>query len=382
MTSPPSDVPDPALPRLFIGGLIPLISTPALLRLISKFAKPGPYYRHPHRPFAYVSVIPHDETSLTRCVASLNNTVWCGASLRVQQARQHFWHRLQQEWEHGQAAVSDEHVADDDPRQQNGEETRHVPFEKVAKGQHTRFSFPDVEPCDVVELLRCDDNYLDDDSAEHEDMKEKAILRMDVDDVNSTPHAPSKKRMKTKPSALSVTMDLFGLPTSPPAIANAANVAEAGNNEHAVAIDLTRPLKRPRKALPDMDPNKPTRDAGSEPDVIDVESEKTTALSVLHSMFPELSPPEMTWDERISAHRRLGLFRKLRATRPDPDSPKLSLQRAEREQKPSQVVLDTQTVRSANVTDIGKVRRAGLYRKLAFTPSSTTTSYLPAEQNT
>lgn len=376
MSSPPLDAPDPTLPRLFIGGLTSSISTAALLRLLSKFAKPGPIHRHPHRPFAHVTVIPLDQSSLTRCIASLNNTTWCGASLRVQRARQHFWHRLQQERQLGDECVDVEKVDGDENVQGDDQEKHQVPFERAAKGRHTRFSFPDMGPEETVQLLQLGDVISNDDGRAQQDISHGRSAPINVDCARSMSYAPSAQGVKTKSAALSSTMDLFGLHTPLFAPALNTNATEANSNNRAIKADATRPLKRLRMTSLERKEQESTGSTAREPDAIDIESEKKAAFSVLHDMFPGLSPPTMTKNEIVAAHRRLGLFRKLPMTRSalkSSGSPSTQ-PRTPKPLRSHQNTLNAPTGQGDGTTNGGKVRRVGLYKKL-FSTSSAASSH-------
>lgn len=365
--------PDRSIPRLFVGGLSSGVTDSALTRLLGKFGNVGPIERHSTRNFAHVSMNPRDETSLERCIAALNNTTWCGASLRVQKAREHFWHRLEREWQEPENS--------EEKGEPNGEEEEDGPtvihFKGAGIGKHAVFSFPDLAEDVVTDLVGFDED-MDKNNGNDDEEGEENALTIIQDDLRQ----PSKAHVP-KSATLSSTMQLFGL-SDASSVVHKRNASSGISNEEKPMRSEERPAKRPRKKSSAIDIEK-AEAAAHEPGLINLESEKETALSVLRDIFPTTSGAGRTRDELIAANRRLGLFRKLKIKQSSEQSGKQQRNRVRNGRGSSKTrgpvgpsLLSTPQDLRKMQTDADvppqNFQRAGLYTELMLSTASKTPS--------
>lgn len=338
----------------------------ALLRLLNKFGTAASVERHSSRNFAHVSIDPRDEKSIERCVAALNNTTWCGASLKVQKAKEHFWHRLEREWMEPQVAHDEDAAVDGEKPDQ----AKKLSFQGVWKGKRTVFSFPDIPEGETVGLLEADlPADANDDIAEVEG---GSAPMCDSEGAGKPPRASKVSGISHTPKSatISSTMQLFGLSES---VSNPPKPDEtvALPNIGRIPGSQQRPSKRPRAKLSSADLQE-AEIAAHEPELINLDSEKEAALSVLRNMFPGTCTDETSREERIAAHRRLGLFRKLEI---EHSSELASCHQKRRKRNVVNVATNTTAnigastsvqTESAKAIITGPIehRRAGLYKKL------------------
>lgn len=365
--------PDRTVPRLFVGGLTSGVTNIALTRLLTKFGTTGPVERDSTRNFAHVSITPRDEASLERCIAALNNTTWCGASIRVQKAKEHFWHRLEREWQ--EPENSGEEGGQNREEEENEQTVTH--FQGSGKGKHSVFSFPDVEEDAVMDLVGFDEDVDKNDGNDDKELEENA-LTTNQGEMNKC-IKPIKPQVP-KSATLSSTMQLFGLSDASPAVHKRSASSGNSNGENPMRSE-ERKAKRPRNKSSAMDIEK-AEAAAHEPGLINLESEKETALSVLRNMFPTTGGAGRSRDELIAANRRLGLFRKL-------EIKQLPEQSGKQQRRCLHIVPSSSKTRGSvgasslrRSRDIGKpqadesvppksYRRAGLYKKLMLSTANT-----------
>lgn len=290
--------PPPEIPRLFIGGLHPSVSNAALSDLLSSFGAPKALSRATNGNYAHISL---ETDKPDQCIAALHNTVWRGASLQVQCAKEHFALRLRREWDEEANAPVD--LADvQELAEQTGRDDCSISSKVPAgfKGVHTRFAFPDL---DVSVGLA--------------DLSEEYVQLGGVDDVPDLPVRSVRRAIKAagqassikkqpaeraprRTGALSSTLELFGLSGTVP-----KQPLESVEQTESRPDGGSRPVKRRRVGVSVLDASY-SKMVEREPGLVDVEKEKAAALSVLNGMFPSRSVEDV-----VRACQRLGLFRKL-----------------------------------------------------------------------
>lgn len=374
----PADLHPADLPRLFVGGLPPTLATSSVIRLLSKFVQPHTVHRHPTRPFAHISVTAADEGALARCIAALNNTTWCGTTLRVQKAVPHYWFRLTQEWKVQPPIQAELDTSLRSPNLDKDGKEKHQHFDTLPKGKHVVFDFPDLDHTDINVVH-------ENETAVHTSQANCSgshfIAQSNTNDHKSPTIAPStSKPGPSKSTSLSSTMALFGLTSSPVPTQSAGPSKEqtqTPHRDHPESAEVP-PLKRPRicAAHNAHDSERTAVQGGS--DQVDLNEERKTALAVLRNMFPTDATARSTGDELITRNRRMGLFRKLDVTNVTQQRLNEGSNVATRKQKPRRLIPSSPTEpppqRQGGPTQVGQTRRAGLYKKLASVTGGTNTA--------
>lgn len=347
-------------PRLFLGGLVPAITDDAIRKALSRFGELSSFERHPTRSFAHVSLDLIPDANLEQCVRALDNTKWCGSVLQVQKAHEHYLCRLEKEWRQNQLVTSDE------PTEQITKDDQPQPFSNLAKGVHTKFSFPDHHPSE---------DYAADPASSRD-------TDLDRDDERFVTHIPPKvptmKTAKAKPTsvsnALSSTMQLFGLTAEPPRTDELKPMTD-----HFSVQQKRMPSKRPRTSDETRLQLETAEAIGKDPALINIQAEKSSALSVLESMFPTqtmFASGQISDDRRkvvVDRHRRPGLFRKIQfqlpaSSKKEPRRVKrVSVKKRRHSSLPS-ASAPTADVERTKAKDLSNantsLRRAGLYKQL------------------
>lgn len=370
----PSDTPDPLVPRLFIGNLVPAISDASLTKLFSRFGTVSNVQRHSRGTFAHLSLgVKSDSADIEKCISTLNRTSWCGTILRVERAQEHFMVRLLGEWKgdddelmQGTEDGDEQGVNSDGDVEQSNSEQKGDPFVSLSKGKHERFAFPDVEtPVELGEF------------AEHVEDPESHPSEIEMPrsgPTNDTSRIPGSgmghegtPRKRPRTAAVSSTLQLFGISLS----SNATNDTKPVPKSDEKTL---RPHKEPTLA--------PTKEPASrglqledvvaaekDPSLVDLGAEKAAAMYVIEKMFPGHRDLASTDDatrsggtEGCVAYKRLGLYKKfeegMRGTQFFGDSQKLAVSIRKKS-----VARDATSFGGAK-SDTRSVRRAGLYRKL------------------
>lgn len=370
--------------RLFLGGLSNSVTNNALTSLLQPFGDVVKLDRNPSG-FAHLTLLAESK-NLDKCVNALNCTKWRGTDLRVERAREHFLHHLQQEWKENDdtdicktAAISslNEH--------QNGDTkpTAPVPIRFSWKGRHIQFSENDDVSSEDSEPIVSRKN----------SQKAQCIDQGIVPEKSRQP----QPRPRTRPTAVMSTLQLFGLPSIAPPSTDVATMRDVSTQngtteDRSERSDLKRgritssdgantqsgqkkklKLKHGKKSA-GMDISKACA-VEKDVNLIDLSSERVAALAILSDMFDsdgvardalngDCKPDVYEVDDNInveidggtgahSGNRRLALFRKL----VPPSSPQHEKHDDEK------LIVDTSATRESK-PDL-QYRRNGLFRRLA-----------------
>lgn len=368
--SPPSQI-----PRLFIGGLSPSVPDLAVSNLLSRFGVPRQLSRAADGTYAHVSL---ETDKPDRCIAALQNTIWCGTSLRVQRAKEHFATKMCREWEEEANPPAD--PASEGKQTEDGNDSKPSKRSAAFKGLHKRFDFADLDVSGGLVDFPEEDALLGPDgqlcaaatAVERSAPTTKAISPL---------KRPSEKRAPRITKALSSTLELFGLSDTAPTETSTTphGDAESRQREEPEHAKENPRLKRRRVEGSGLDANY-LKMLEREPGLVDWDKEKTAALSVLNGMFPARSVQDV-----VRACRRLGLYRKLVAARVAGHAAAKGgklLQRGGRQTKNKQRIATSRKVPTVDPTLPGSTRelktaatgeptshrRAGLYKQLRSAP--------------
>ncbi|CAN8062337.1 unnamed protein product [Agarophyton chilense] len=400
--------PSQDLPRIFVGNLTAQISDAALRQLVSRFGTISDFERSKCSTFVHIS-LQTDAPSVNKCVASLNHVKWFGTSLRVERARQHYLHRLLDEWK--QHTVDMQQLPK--PSDQHEQIDSKPPFHNMPKGKHVRFSFPD--------------DHFDKSVNTHvpistANQQKKSINR---------PVSTKSSAFGSKQNSLQTTFSLFGLsgapdgnqlistkrsspeinfsgqlikrPRSDP-VRNSENSeafldAQEDDAKHATNINLPKISLRAARNLDSLNGKDTVSDRNEtysiekpevveeDPSNIDLEKERNTCLQVFRTMFVDEALPAEKSELKnpshggnlhpqhlLAHHRRAALYRTLQS--PGVDARPLrtvkrteSISKSEIRSTPHDVF--PQNHAQAAISP-GHYRRAALYKKLQLVLHSDT----------
>lgn len=350
--------------RLFFGGLCDSITDNALVSLLKPFGEVTKMDRH-LSGFAHLT-LQTESNNIDRCLRTLNRTRWRGTTIRVERAREHFLHRLQQEQtgeNTGHGTDKDEPSALDESEEDKSESSVHASFRFSWKGHHVEF--PEY----------------DGPSSEEDEPVNNTHINRGVDKTNYEDRAktskPSSPKLKKRSSAVTSTLQLFGLQdiAGPSGkiepIRNVSTLDETAEKQNGDAvlkrgrlIDLEDSNSDPKRKKK-MKSNCETQFVGmdiskacaveEDDTLIDLPSERAAALAILSNMFSLNEFTHHSTTERKDAYlhdsyQRLGLFRKLTL------SPSLQLVLGEN------WIPETSAGHSSESES--QFRRKGLYREL------------------
>lgn len=340
--------------RLFVGNLVPSISDIALLRLFSRFGDTSDLQRNIDEGYAHLSIKlnGHNASNDTeRVVTSLNRTTWCGTTLRVERAQEHFLHRLRREWEEERNNCADQDVEKQQPSADH--------FTNYKKGKHTKFSFPDVE---IEEPALGNEIYNESDATGEENSSEEGSAPSEPEPNAGAANAP-RGPIPVKSARLDSTLALFGL---------SSTAVERSQRTTQGTIDSKRdrptreqsPPKRPRISKKSNDER--TDEANDDPSVVDIDAEKDKQRMILQKLFPE---SQATLN--VASCRRLGLYRNLVPSSDDgPIRDKRSGTQGDLSMLDTEPSWRERPGRGGADAGADMFRRAGLYKKLLIpTPS-------------
>lgn len=270
--------------RIFIGGLSDVVTKAALVALLEPFGQACNVERHP-RGFAHVTLHPDGDSTIDRCVSTLNRTMWRGSVLRVELAREHFAHRLRREWQDNGDVLDSDGL---DIATKNSEAK--FSFHPSSTGKHLYFDIAD--DTDVAPFNNVSDVVKDDSNCSPMPSSVQSSADLTPEKLAGT---------GARSSAVVSTLSLFGLNvqsilpqhTLPPARTSTpppkSSSIPTEKKRSAAELSLsTAPVKHSRteRNSPNIDL---ARACAVENDarLIDIDVERKAALSVLQSMFPK-----------------------------------------------------------------------------------------------
>jgi len=105
--------------RIYVGGLTPNVTSELLARRFEPFGEVSAVHVAPPsahgmwRGFGFVTLRPHSEKELRRCLLAYHHCKWMGGTMRVQKAKPDFRERLRHEWEEERRAQDQEDAGEE-----------------------------------------------------------------------------------------------------------------------------------------------------------------------------------------------------------------------------------------------------------------------------